>query len=145
MAKTDPAPLGDLYEPNCPGREILDRVMSRWGCLALLVLRTRSYRFSELRRHIGGVSEKMLAQSLRALEEDGFVLRRDFGEVPPRVEYSLTPMGQDLAKHVAALGKWVSDHTPQVLAEREKRRRTSARRRGATTPPASRGAPSGAR
>lgn len=81
----------------------------------------------------------MLAQSLRALEEDGFVLRRDFGEVPPHVEYALTPMGRGLAEHVAALGKWVGDHTPQVLAEREKRRRTSARRRGATTPPASRG------
>jgi DNA-binding HxlR family transcriptional regulator len=105
MAKTNPGPLGDLYEPNCPEREILDRVMSRWGCLALLVLRERSYRFNELRRLIGGVSEKMLAQSLRALEEDGFVLRRDFGEVPPRVDYSLTPMGRDLSKHVLALGK----------------------------------------
>jgi len=105
--------------------------MSRWGCLALLVLRTRSYRFSELRRHIGGVSEKMLAQSLRALEEDGFVLRHDFGEVPPRVEYSLTRMGRDLAEHVAVLGAWISDHAEQVLAEREKRRRAPTRRRGA--------------
>jgi DNA-binding HxlR family transcriptional regulator len=127
MAKTDVVPLGDLYDPDCAGREILDRVMSRWGCLALLVLRKRSYRFSELRRHIGGVSEKMLAQALRALEEDGFVLRHDFGEVPPRVEYSLTPMGRELAQHVAALGRWVSDHAPQVLAEREKSRRSGRR------------------
>jgi DNA-binding HxlR family transcriptional regulator len=60
--------------------------------------------------------------ALRALEEDGFVLLRDFGEVPPHVEYSLTPMGRDLATHVAALGRWVHDHAGKVLAEREKKR-----------------------
>ncbi|NUP09143.1 MAG: helix-turn-helix transcriptional regulator [Polyangiaceae bacterium] len=127
MTSIDDFPLRDLYEPHCPEREILDRIMSRWGALALLVLRERSYRFSELRRYMGPVSEKMLAQSLRVLEEDGFVLRHDYGEVPPRVEYSLTPMGRDLSNHVAALGKWVSDHASEVLAAREEHRRTGAR------------------
>jgi DNA-binding HxlR family transcriptional regulator len=135
MPNADVPPLGALYDPQCPSREILDRVMSRWGCLALLVLRKRTYRFSELRRHIGGVSEKMLAQALRALEEDGFVLRRDFGEVPPHVEYSLTPMGRELAQHVAVLGRWVSDHAEKVLAEREKRRRAPTRRPTAASGP----------
>jgi DNA-binding HxlR family transcriptional regulator len=124
MSKTDAPPLGPLYDPHCPSREILDRVMSRWGCLTLLVLRKRTYRFSELRRHIGGVSEKMLAQALRQLEEDGFVLRHDFGEVPPHVEYSLTPMGRELAAHVGTLARWVSDHAAKVVVARGTRRRS---------------------
>ncbi|MBX3260532.1 MAG: helix-turn-helix transcriptional regulator [Labilithrix sp.] len=114
--------LGDSYAPDCPGREILDHVMSKWGMLVLIALLERTYRYAELRRRVGGVSEKMLAQTLRTLEEDGFVLRRDFGEVPPRVEYSLTPMGRQLAKHVEALGMWIATHTPRVLAAREKYR-----------------------
>jgi DNA-binding HxlR family transcriptional regulator len=116
----------DAYD--CPGRDILDHVMSRWGVLVLLALRDRTHRFSELRRRIGGVSEKMLAQTLRALEEDGFVLRRDFGEVPPRVEYQLTSMGRQIAKHVAGIATWISDNTAQVLAAREARRRAGSRR-----------------
>lgn len=115
--------LGDSYAPDCPGRGILDHVMSKWGTLVMLALHDGTYRYSELRRRIGGVSEKMLAQTLRLLEEDGFVVRRDFGEVPPRVEYELTPMGRDLARHVATLGKWIATHTPEVLAAREKYRR----------------------
>lgn len=113
----------DLHNPDCPTRNILDRVMSRWGSLSLVVLRERSYRFSELRRRIGGVSEKMLAQTLRALEEDGFINRHDFGEVPPHVEYELTSLGRDLAERVAALSEWITDHASEVFAERAKRRR----------------------
>jgi len=110
---------------DCAGRGILDHVMSRWGVLVLLALRDGTHRFSELRRRIGGVSEKMLAQTLRALEDDGFVLRHDFGEVPPRVEYSLTQMGRQIARHVAGLATWIADNTPQVLAARETRRRST--------------------
>ena len=115
--------LGDSYAPDCPGRSILDHVMSKWGSLVMLALLDRVYRYAELRRRIGGVSEKMLALTLRTLEEDGFVLRRDFGEVPPRVEYELTPMGRELAKHINALGTWIAANTPKVLAAREKYRR----------------------
>jgi len=125
-----------LWPASGPGREILDHVMSRWGVLVFLALRDGTHRFSELRRRIGGVSEKMLAQTLRALEGDGFVLRRDFAEVPPRVEYELTPMGCQLAEYVAALAMWISDNTPNVLAAREKRRRTNSRP-GSTMRPAS--------
>src|SRR5262245_44394130 len=92
----------DLESANCPSREILDHVTSRWGVLVLLVLRERTHRFSELRQRIGGVSEKMLAQTLRILEGDGFVNRRAYAEVPPRVEYALTPMGGEVAAHVGA-------------------------------------------
>lgn len=117
--------LGDSYAPDCPGREILDHVTSRWGVLVVLALHGRTHRFGELRRRIGGVSEKMLAQTLRVLAEDGLVLRRDFGEVPPRVEYRLTPMGGQLFKHVGALGRWVSDNTTKVLAARAEHRRAA--------------------
>lgn len=134
MAKFDL--LGDSYAPDCPGRDILDHVVSRWGTLVMLALHDGTYRFSELRRRVGGVSEKMLSQTLRLLEEDGFVLRRDFGEVPPRVEYELTPMGKELAKHIAALGKWISANTTKVLAAREEHHRAAKRGR-AVSPRAS--------
>ena len=127
MAKLDL--LGDSYAPDCPGRDILDHVMSRWGTLVMLALHDGTYRFSELRRRIGGVSEKMLSQTLRLLEEDGFVLRRDFGEVPPRVEYELTPMGKELARHIAALGKWIWANTTKVLAARDEHQRAAKRGR----------------
>jgi DNA-binding HxlR family transcriptional regulator len=126
--------FGGRHTPDCPGREILNHVMSRWGVLALLALSDRTHRFSELRRRIGGVSEKMLAQTLRTLEDDGFVLRRDFAEVPPRVEYELTPIGRQLAKYLAALATWISNNTANVLAAREKRPRAGARPSSTTRP-----------
>ncbi len=84
---------GDLYAPACPSRGVLDHVTSRWGVLVLVALLEGTHRFSELRRKVAGVSEKMLAQTLQALEEDGFVLREVYPVIPPRVDYSLTPMG----------------------------------------------------
>ena len=117
----------DLESANCPSREILDHVTSRWGVLVLLVLRERTHRFSELRQRIGGVSEKMLAQTLRILETDGFVNRRAYAEVPPRVEYTLTPMGGEVAAHVGALGDWILENLGRVQAERRKRERKSDR------------------
>ena len=119
--------VGSSYTPDCPGREILEHVTSRWGVLVLLTLRDGTRRFSELRRHIGGVSEKMLAQTLRTLEDDGFVLRHDFAEVPPRVDYKLTPMGRQVATHVAAIATWVTHNTAQVLAARQNRPRAGTR------------------
>ena len=77
----------------CPSRDVLRRLTGRWGMLVLWTLAAGPQRFSGLRRHIGGVSERMLAQTLQGLESDGMVLRRDFGTVPPHVEYELTPPG----------------------------------------------------
>lgn len=81
----------NVNEPMCPSRLVLEHVTSRWGVLVLAALLERSYRFSELRREIGGVSEKMLAQTLQTLERDGFVHRDAKPVIPPRVDYSLTP------------------------------------------------------
>src|SRR5882724_11696222 len=93
-----PRPQADVFDQNCPSRSVLDHVTSRWGVLILDALRERPYRFNELRRRIGGVSEKMLAQTLQTLERDGFVLRRAFPVIPPHVEYSLTGLGAEAAE-----------------------------------------------
>ena len=119
--------LGDSYAPDCPGREVLDHVVSKWGMLVMLALAERTYRYAELRRRVGGVSERMLALTLRTLVEDGFVARRDYGEVPPRVEYALTPLGRGLAAHLDALGRWIATNTPKVLAARERHRQRAAK------------------
>lgn len=116
---------GDLYNANCPSRNVLDHVTSRWGSLVLIILLDRTHRFSELARAIGGVSEKMLAQSLKALEVDGFVTRTVYPTVPPKVEYSLTEFGREVAAHVKALTGWVEKNVSKVM---EIRNRSSAPR-----------------
>jgi DNA-binding HxlR family transcriptional regulator len=116
--------MTDLFAPNvyradCPSRVILEHVTSRWGVLVLVALLDRSYRFSELRRYVGGVSEKMLAQTLQALERDGFVHRDAKPVIPPRVDYSLTPMGREAAEQVWALSRWVEGKLDAVFAARK--------------------------
>ncbi|GAA2439196.1 winged helix-turn-helix transcriptional regulator [Streptomyces mauvecolor] len=96
-------------EAMCPHRLVLEHVTSRWGVLVLDALLDRSYRFSELRRQIGRVSkvsEKMLAQTLQTLERDGFVHRDAKPVIPPRVDYSITPLGREAAEQVRALARW---------------------------------------
>ncbi|KOG77337.1 MULTISPECIES: winged helix-turn-helix transcriptional regulator [Streptomyces] len=105
-------------EPQCPSRLILEHVTSRWGVLVLAALLERSYRFSELRREVGGVSEKMLAQTLRTLERDGFVHRDAKPVIPPRVDYSLTPLGVRAAEQVVALACWIESQVDTVEAAR---------------------------
>jgi DNA-binding HxlR family transcriptional regulator len=111
---------GDLLSPVCPSRGVLEHVTSRWGVLVLIVLLERTHRFSEIRRRVGGVSEKMLAQTLQALEADGFVLREVYPVIPPRVEYTLTPMGREVAGHVEALAEWIENNMPRVAQARAK-------------------------
>lgn len=109
---------GNVYEGSCPTRTVLDHITARWSMLIIVLLRERTRRFSELARMIGGVSEKMLAQSLRILEDDGFVQRTVYPTKPPSVEYSLTPLGTELAPHVHTLTSWVEKNLPSVLAVR---------------------------
>ncbi|MCX4828703.1 helix-turn-helix transcriptional regulator [Streptomyces sp. NBC_00006] len=103
----------------CPQRLVLEHVTSRWGVLVLMALEERSYRFSELRREIGGVSEKMLAQTLQTLERDGVVHRDAKPVIPPRVDYSLTGLGREAAAQVRALADWTERRLPEVKAARE--------------------------
>ncbi len=109
---------GDLYAADCPSREVLNHIATRWSSLILVMLLEKTHRFSELARRIGGVSERMLAHSLHALEADGFVLRVVFPTKPPKVEYSLTPLGLELAAHVQPLTRWVEANVSRVLEYR---------------------------
>lgn len=105
-------------EAMCPHRLVLEHVTSRWGVLVLIALEERSYRFSELRRSIGRVSEKMLAQTLQTLERDGLVHRDAKPVIPPRVDYSLTPLGREAAEQVRALADWTERRMDAVLKAR---------------------------
>ncbi|MFJ4962964.1 putative HTH-type transcriptional regulator YybR [Streptomyces sp. ADI96-02] len=111
--------LADVNQPMCPSRGVLEHVTSRWGVLVLAALLDRPYRFSELRRTVGGVSEKMLAQTLRTLERDGFVHREAQPVIPPRVDYSLTALGVEAAEQVWALARWTEQQVGAVRAARE--------------------------
>lgn len=106
---------GELLARDCPSREVLKHVTSRWGVLVLLVLLNDGVqRFSELRRKIGGVSERMLAQTLQWLESDGFVQRTAYPVVPPHVEYQLTPMGEEVGVRVRELADWIETNLPHI-------------------------------
>ncbi|QFR02910.1 helix-turn-helix transcriptional regulator [Streptomyces phaeolivaceus] len=106
-------------EGMCPYRLVLEHVTSRWGVLVLIELLERSYRFSELRRAIGRVSEKMLTQTLQTLERDGLVHRDAKAVIPPRVDYSLTDLGREVAEQVRALATWTKDRMDDVQQARE--------------------------
>jgi DNA-binding HxlR family transcriptional regulator len=103
---------------QCPSREILNHLTSRWGVLVLIGLLPGTLRFSQLRRKIGGVSERMLAQTLQLLESDGMVKRHAYDIVPPHVEYTLTSMGREAAVRVRELADWVEMHYAAVLSQR---------------------------
>jgi DNA-binding HxlR family transcriptional regulator len=100
---------------DCPNRVVLDHVMSRWGVLLLLALSERTMRWGELRRVVEGISEKMLAQTLRTLEGDGIVLREVTPSVPPRVDYSLTERGEALVERLLPLLDWVADNSDAIV------------------------------
>jgi len=109
----------DAFVAGCPTRTVLDHVMSKWAPLLLAALSDGApLRWSELRRRAEGVSEKMLAQTLRTLEEDGLVLREARAVVPPHVEYSLTPLGRELADRLVPLLAWVADNASAMLEPR---------------------------
>ncbi|WP_199635879.1 helix-turn-helix domain-containing protein [Serratia sp. PAMC26656] len=101
---------GDVMIAACPSREILSHLTSRWGVLILIALLPGTLRFSEIRRRIGGVSERMLAQTLQLLEKDGMINRYDYNIVPLRVEYTLTPLGKEAAVKVRDLADWIENN-----------------------------------
>jgi len=109
-----------LPSDACPKiSQVLARIGEKWSVLIIIMLAERARRFSELKRAIGGVSQRMLTLSLRGLERDGLVKRTVFPVVPPRVEYELTPLGKSLHEPVSALGEWAQAHLAQIDAARE--------------------------
>jgi DNA-binding HxlR family transcriptional regulator len=111
---------GDLFSERCPSREVLKHVTSRWGVLLLVALGGGTQRFSELRRRVGGISEKMLAQTLQWLEQDGFVQRISYPVVPPHVEYRLTPLGEEIGRKVGELADWIEGNMDGIQAARSR-------------------------
>jgi DNA-binding HxlR family transcriptional regulator len=106
---------GDVLDPDCPTREVLDHITSKWGVLVLLGLTEGTRRWSDLRRDVAGISEKMLASTLRTLENDGLVARHVHPQVPPRVDYDLTELGRDLMKRMLPLVLWVAQHADEII------------------------------
>lgn len=103
-----------LFADGCPTRTVLDHIMGKWGVLVLVALSDGTQRWGELRRTISGISEKMLASTLKTLEADGLVQRTAYPEVPPRVEYALTDLGRDLMERLLPLMEWVADHADGI-------------------------------
>lgn len=105
----------DVLSEKCPSREVLRHISSRWGMLVFCALRDgEQHRFSEIRRTIGGISEKMLSQTLQKLEYDGFVLRTEYPVVPPHVEYRLTELGVEFGVRVVDLVGWLEGNYARI-------------------------------
>jgi DNA-binding HxlR family transcriptional regulator len=109
---------GNLFDTNCPSRQVLDRIGDRWSVLVVHVLAEGTLRHGEIAARIGGITPKMLTQTLRALERDGLLERAVYAEVPPRVDYTLTALGRSLLMLARALEEWAETHIEDVHAAR---------------------------
>ncbi|MDD0802768.1 helix-turn-helix domain-containing protein [Acinetobacter sp. Gutcm_16] len=112
--------LGQVLSTECPSREILEHLTSKWSVLVLRCLSDGVHRFSELKQRIEGVSEKMLSQTLKTLEHDGFILRTVYPVVPPKVEYQLTILGFQAAEKTMYLIGWIEKSLPEILESKER-------------------------
>ena len=109
------APKAPAFERDCPIRLVLDRIADKWTVMLMHLLSDGApHRFNDLRRNVEGISQKMLTQTLRDLERDGLVVRTIYAEVPPRVEYALTPLGATLCEPIAQLGDWAIAHVDEI-------------------------------
>ena len=112
-----PAKSANLYSPLCPSRKILELIGTKWSMLLLCTLREGAIRTGALRRGVGGISQKMLTQTLRDLERHGLVERISYAEIPPRVEYRLTRLGRSLSDLIEEIEQWVAGHYPRLVEE----------------------------
>jgi DNA-binding HxlR family transcriptional regulator len=106
----------NVYSQDCPTRQVLDLIADKWTSLVIGLLEQRPVRFSELHRQVEGISQKMLTQTLRELERNGLVSRTIFPEIPPHVEYALTPLGKTLCEPIAAMRRWAEVNITTVIA-----------------------------
>ncbi|HZR39389.1 MAG TPA: helix-turn-helix domain-containing protein [Ktedonobacteraceae bacterium] len=109
----------NAYSAACPARQVLDLIADKWSIFIISSLESRSLRFAELERQIGGISQKMLTQTLRNLERDGLVQRTVYPEVPPRVEYALTPLGRTICMPLAEIIRWSEENITAVMAAQQ--------------------------
>lgn len=112
-------PAFDVLAATCPSRTSLTRIANKWTARIVAALTEGRLRFTDLRNTVDGISGKVLTDTLRELERDGLVSRHVFAEVPPRVEYELTPLGYTLRTPLQALNRWAEEHIDQVLTARE--------------------------
>lgn len=112
--------LGQVLSSECPSREIMEHLSNKWSVLVLRCLSDGVHRFTELKQRIEGVSEKMLAQTLKMLEKDGFILRTVYPVVPPKVEYQLTILGSQAAEKVNYLIQWIEKSLPEIIENKSK-------------------------
>ncbi len=121
MGAADAAADGrfDVFAAACPTRQVIGRIGDKWSLLTLYALTTGSLRFTQLRARIEGISQKMLTQTLRALERDGLISRRVYPVVPPKVEYSMTDLGMSLAREIAGIRSWAYAHMDDIIDARE--------------------------
>jgi len=110
---------GDVFDPTCSARDALQLIASKWAMLILPSLADGPMRNSALLRKVGGISQKMLTQTLKDLERNGLVLRQDMRTVPPHVEYRLSPLGTSLSDALVVLDRWAERHFPELDAARE--------------------------
>ena len=110
----------DPFDPDCPTRQVLDRIAGKWAVLVVVALEPRAKRFGELRREVGGISQKMLTQTLRGLERDGLVLRHVTPSSPVSVEYELTRLGRSLVPVLAGLTGWAVAAMPEIEGARSR-------------------------
>jgi len=114
-----PVDPGTDHARHCPVRDVLDCIGDRWSLLALIALARGTLRFTEVKRAIGDISQRMLAQTLRTLEQDGYVTRKVYPTVPPKVEYSLTSLGESLLARVEPLVQWAEENHARVRKARK--------------------------
>lgn len=111
----------DAYDPQCPIRNILARMSDKWSLLVIYALsQVEKMRFGDIRRVVPDISQKMLTVTLRTLEEDGFVTRTIYPEVPPRVEYALTIRAHSLLPHIQSLIVWAKENMEPIICDRKK-------------------------
>jgi DNA-binding HxlR family transcriptional regulator len=108
------------YNASCPTRHVLNVIADKWATLIVGLLQKQPMRFAALQRQIGGISQKMLTQTLRSLERDGLVQRTVYAEVPPRVEYALTPLGRTLCESLGAIIKWSEENIEAVVEAQQR-------------------------
>jgi DNA-binding HxlR family transcriptional regulator len=105
----------DVYNENCPSRKLLQIISDKWTILIIEKLSQKEYRFGELKREIGGVSQKVLTQTLRSLEKNGFISRQQYSDLPLRVKYSLTPLGKSLSSVFISITSWAEKHIEEII------------------------------
>ena len=110
---------GNVLASACPSRQILQHLTSRWGALVLVSLHSGTKRFSELRRAIDGVSERMLTKTLQELEADGMLIRKSYNTVPPQVDYTLTEFGAQASNKMFELVDWLKMNLGNILASQQ--------------------------